>query len=71
MGEKMISQVDENVRIRREGDPRQVVYDVVVETLQNKQWVCYQGFNSISDDYAFTNARESAGRAQKRLAIPA
>jgi len=66
----MISQVNENVRIRREGNPFEVSSDVIVEMLKDGEWVYYQGFNSVSDDYAFTNARECASRLTKRLAIP-
>jgi hypothetical protein len=67
----MISDVTENVRIRREGSPFEVTSDVIVEVLRDGAWEYYQGFNSLSDDYAFTNAREAAKRAVKRLAIPA
>jgi hypothetical protein len=67
----MISNVTENVRIRREGSPFEVTSDVIVEVLRDGAWEYYQGFNSLSDDYAFTNAREAAKRAVKTLAIPA
>jgi hypothetical protein len=67
----MISNVTENVRIRSEGSPFEVTSDVIVEVLRDGAWEYYQGFNSLSDDYAFTNAREAAERAVKTLAIPA
>jgi predicted Zn-dependent protease len=67
----MISNVTENVRIRREGSPFEVTSDVIVEVLRDGAWEYYRGFNSLSDDYAFTNAREAAKRAVKTLAIPA
>ena len=67
----MISNVTENVRIRSEGSPFEVTSDVIVEVLRDGAWEYYQGFNSLSDDYAFTNAREAAKRAVKTLAIPA
>lgn len=57
------------IRVRHEGDPREVTSDVVVEqrpTL-NTEWVKVIGFNSMSDDYAFTNARQAATRLQKQL----
>jgi hypothetical protein len=59
------------VRIVYDGDPFTSAYDIRVEWLQDNQWVMYHGFNSLSDDYAHTNAREAAGRAIKRLAAEA
>lgn len=56
------------VRIVHEGDPFNTAYDIRVEWLQDGAWELYHGFNSLSDDYAHTNAREAAGRAIKRLA---
>ena len=67
----MIETISENVRIRREGSPFDVANDIIVEVLRDGVWEYYQGFNSLSDDYAFTNARESAVRAEKKLAFPA
>jgi hypothetical protein len=44
----------------------------VVETLEaDGTWKRFAGFNSLSDDYAFTNSREAADRAIKRLAAEA
>jgi hypothetical protein len=63
--------VSENVRIRYEGDPFNVANDIIVEVLLNGAWEFYQGFNSLSDDYAFTNAREAAEKAEKTLAFSA
>lgn len=63
--------VSENVRIRYEGDPFNVANDIIVEVLRNGTWEFYEGFNSLSNDYAFTSARESAIRAEKTLAFPA
>ena len=63
--------VSENVRIRSEGDPFNVANDIIVEVLRDGVWEYYQGFNSLSNDYAFTSAREAAIRAEKLLAIPA
>jgi hypothetical protein len=56
------------VRIVYDGDPFNTAYDIRVEWLVNEQWELYHGFNSLSDDYAHTNAREAAGRAIKKLA---
>jgi hypothetical protein len=39
--------------------------------LVDGEWELYHGFNSLSDDYAFTNSREAAGRAIKKLAAKA
>jgi hypothetical protein len=46
-------------------------YDIRVEWLKDGEWELYHGFNSFSDDYAFTNSREAAGRAIKKLAAEA
>ena len=56
------------VRIVYDGSPFDVAYDIRVEWLKNDEWVMYHGFNSLSDDYAHTNAREAAGRAIAILA---
>jgi hypothetical protein len=56
------------VRIVYDGSPFDVAYDVRVEWLVEDEWTLYQGFNSLSDDYAMTNAREFAGRAKAKLA---
>lgn len=56
------------VRIVHDGSPFDVAYDIRVETLVDGEWKFYSGHNSLSDDYANTNARESAARAIKKLA---
>jgi hypothetical protein len=56
------------VRIVHDGSPFDVAYDIKVEWLVDGEWQLYHGFNSLSDDYAFTNSREAAGRAIKKLA---
>jgi hypothetical protein len=56
------------VRIVHDGSPFDVAYDVKVEWLVDGEWQLYHGFNSLSDDYAFVNSREAAGRAIKKLA---
>ena len=56
------------VRIVHDGSPFERAYDIRVEWLVDGAWVLYHGFNSLSDDWANTNAREAAGRAIKRLA---
>jgi hypothetical protein len=67
----MIDNMSKNVRIRSEGSPFEVAYDLIVEVLRDGTWEYYQGFNSLSNDYAFTSAREAAIRAEKMLAFPA
>lgn len=56
------------VRIVHDGSPFEVSYDIRVEWLVEGEWKLYQGFNSLSDDYAISNSREAAGRAIKKLA---
>lgn len=51
------------VRIVCDGSPFDVAYDVRVEWLRDGEWKLYKGINSLSDDYAMTNARAAAGRA--------
>jgi hypothetical protein len=45
--------------------------DIVVQIKRNDQWEFYSSYNMMSDDWAFTNARESAGRAIKSMAAEA
>ena len=59
------------VRIVHDGSPFDVTYDIRVEWLKNDEWVMYRGFNSLSDDYANTNAGEAARRAIAILAAEA
>jgi hypothetical protein len=60
------------VRIVHLGSPMDHASDIVVETKENDgTWKRYAGFNSLSDDYAFTNSREAADRAIKKLAAEA
>ena len=59
------------VRIVHDGSPFETAYDVKVEWLVDGKWELFRGFNSLSDDYAFTNSREAAGRAIKKLAAEA
>lgn len=54
-----------NVRIVYDGSPFDVLYDIKVERLVGGEWKFYDGYNSLSNDYAFTEARESAVRALK------
>lgn len=47
-------------------DPSKVASNVIVQKLENGEWVRACGFNSLSDDYAYSNAREAAQRIAKR-----
>lgn len=53
------------VRIVSDGSPFDVAYDIKVETLIDGVYKFYAGFNSLSDDYAITNAMNAADRALK------
>ena len=60
------------VRIVHLGSPMDHASDIVVETLDaDGVWKRFAGFNSLSDDYAFTNSREAADRAIKKLTAEA
>lgn len=58
------------VRVVSTGDPFANTYDVRVENYDSDAgiWRLWRGFNSLSDDYAYTNAFEAAGRAIKEVA---
>lgn len=56
------------VRVVSKGDALQHSSDIHVERLLNGVWVQVQGFNSFSDDYAYSNARECAFDLVKMLA---
>ena len=53
------------VRIVHAGSPFDVAYDIQVERLIDGDWKFYAGFNSLSNDYAFSAANEAADRALK------
>jgi hypothetical protein len=55
-----IKQITETVRINYDGSPFDVAYDVKVEQLVDGEWKMMCGFNSLSDDYAYTNANNAA-----------
>ena len=44
------------VLIILDGSPFDVLYDVKVERLVNGEWKFYDGYNSLSNDYAFSEA---------------
>lgn len=53
-----------NVRIVHDGSPFDVLYDIKVERLVGGEWKFYDGYNSLSNDYAFTEAHKAANRAR-------
>jgi hypothetical protein len=57
-----------SVRVVTEGSPFEVASDVKVQTLNNDVWETVRGFNSLSDDYALTNAQEYARQILKEKA---
>lgn len=58
------------VRVVSLGDPFNNTYDIRVENYDRDAdiWRLWHGFNSLSDDYAYTNAIEAAGRAIREMA---
>ena len=58
------------VRVVSLGDPFANTHDIRVENYDSDAdiWRLWRGFNSLSDDYAYTNAFEAAGRAIKEVA---
>lgn len=63
----MITRISSRVRINSSGSPFTDTYDLVVEILKNGEWKYYQGFNTLSNDYAYTEARSAANRAEDEL----
>jgi hypothetical protein len=59
------------VRIVTLADPFTNPYDYRVEVNRAGTWELYRGFNSLSDDYAHTNAREAVSRAMVMMAAEA
>jgi hypothetical protein len=57
----------DKIRIRSEGSPMEVENDIFVEMLQGDQWVLEHAYNSMSDGYAFTNAKTLALSLQRKL----
>jgi len=52
------------VRTVSKGSPFTEAYDLVVEVLKDGEWTYYQGFNTLSNDYAYTEARAAEARAK-------
>ena len=60
----MITRISSRVRINSSGSPFTDTYDLVVEVLVDDKWTYYQGFNTLSNDYAYTEARQAANAAR-------
>ncbi len=60
----MIKNKSSTVRIVDLGSPFTETYDLVVEVLVDGKWTYYQGFNTLSNDYAYTEARAAANAAK-------
>ena len=54
----------EKVRTINTGSPFTETYDLIVEVLVDGKWTYYQGFNTLSNDYAYTEARAAENRAK-------
>jgi hypothetical protein len=52
------------VRTINAGSPFTDTYDLVVEVLIDGEWTYYQGFNTLSNDYAYTEARQAEQAAK-------
>ena len=52
------------VRTVSKGSPFTETYDLVVEVLVDGEWKYYQGFNTLSNDYAYTEARQAENAAK-------
>jgi hypothetical protein len=52
------------VRTVSKGSPFTDPYDLIVEVLVNGEWTYYQGFNTLSNDYAYSEARAAENRAK-------
>jgi hypothetical protein len=53
-----------SVRTVSKGSPFTDSYDLIVEVLVNGEWTYYQGFNTLSNDYAYSEARAAEARAK-------
>jgi hypothetical protein len=57
------TQYSKTVRIMSLGDPFNNVNDLIVEKLKDGEWTYYRGFNTFSNDYAYSSARDAAHQA--------
>ena len=58
------------VRIVHDGSPFNTTYDIKVEwrETEDSEWTMYSGYNSLSNDYAHSEANQAASRAMAELA---
>lgn len=58
------------VRIVHDGSPFDKAYDIRVEWKETpeSEWTLYSGYNSLSNDYAFSESNKAASRAIAELA---
>lgn len=57
------------IRVVNKGSPFTERYDLVVEVLIDGEWTYYQGFNTLSNDYAYTEARLAVNAAKAKYGI--
>ena len=60
----MITQYGPNVRVQTQGSPFEGP-DIFVEVLIAGEWSEYANFNSLSNDWAYTSAKELAMSLEK------
>lgn len=63
----MIKNISATVRINNSGDPFKDTYDLMVEVLKDGEWTLYRGYNTLSNDYAYSEARSAANAAKEKL----
>lgn len=56
----IITNVSAEVRIVNYGDPFTFPHDIVVERLSAGQWISHWSTNSLSNDFAYIEARRAA-----------
>ena len=61
----MITNCSSTVRIVSLSSPFENPDDLIVETLVDGVWTYFRGFNTFSNDYAYTSAREAAQEAME------
>jgi hypothetical protein len=57
------TQHSSTVRTVSLGSPFENANDLIVEVLKDGEWTYYRGFNTFSNDYAYSSAREAAYEA--------
>ena len=57
------TQHSNTVRTISLGDPFNNANDLIVQVLKDGEWTNFRGFNTFSNDYAYSSAREAAYEA--------